>query len=205
MEELEPPKLALSDVTLDFLLEESTLPAAIVVVGGAPANRALTRHSSTLDERAFDRTSHCGNGYRVPMGYQTTVTIDAPADDVWAVLTDVERWPEWTASMQRIERSRDGELAVGSTVRIKQPRVPATSWEVTELDPGRSFTWVATTPGVTTIAEHRLEPTPSGVAVHLGIRRSGPLAGLVDRLSARLTRRYVGMEAQGLKRRCEGR
>jgi uncharacterized protein YndB with AHSA1/START domain len=135
------------------------------------------------------------HGYTGTMGYETTVTIDAPADDVWAVLTDLERWPEWTASMQRIERSTAGELAVGSTVKIKQPRVPA-----------HSFSWVASTPGVTTIAEHRLEPTPQGgVAVHLGIRRSGPLAKLVDRLSAGLTKRYVGMEAEGLKRRCEGR
>jgi len=146
------------------------------------------------------------SGYTNVMAYETTITIDAPADDVWAVLTDLERWPEWTASMQRIERANDGELAVGSTVKIKQPRVPTTTWEVTELEPGQSFSWIASTPGVTTIAEHRLEPIEQGgVAVHLGIRRSGPLAKLVDRMSAGLTRRYVGMEAEGLKRRCEGR
>jgi uncharacterized protein YndB with AHSA1/START domain len=139
------------------------------------------------------------------MGYETSIDIDAAPERVWAVMTDVERWPQWTESMQKVERLADGELTVGSEVRIKQPRVPAVTWRVTELDPGRSFSWAATSMGVTTHAEHRLTPLgPSSVRVHLGIRRSGRLAGLVSALSARLTRRYVDMEARGLKRRSEG-
>jgi uncharacterized membrane protein len=92
------------------------------------------------------------------MGYETTITIDAPADDVWAVLADVERWPEWTASMQKVERQGGGDLAVGTTVRIKQPRLPATTWHVTDVEPGRSFSWADSSPGVTTFADHRLVP-----------------------------------------------
>jgi len=139
------------------------------------------------------------------MTYETTITIDAPADEVWAVLTDVERWPEWTASMQKVERRGGGAFEVGSELRIKQPRLPALTWDVTGIEPGRSFSWTASSPGVTTSADHRLEPLgTSTVAVRIAIRRSGPLAGLVDRLLAGMTRRYVGMEAEGLKRRCEG-
>jgi len=140
------------------------------------------------------------------MTYETTITIDAPADEVWAVLTDVERWPEWTASMQKVERRSEGDLTVGARIRIKQPHLPAITWDVTDIDPGRRFSWTASSPGVTTVADHRLERLDdSAVAVHLAIRRSGPLAGVVDRLLAGVTRRYVGMEAEGLKRRCEGR
>ncbi len=138
------------------------------------------------------------------MAYETSIMIDAAPERVWAVLTDVERWPEWTASMQKVVSEDKGPLAVGSKVRIKQPRVPAVTWEVSELEPGRSFTWTATAPGVTTVAEHRLAALgPSTVEVHLGIRRSGPLAGVVSAVSAALTRRYVAMEAKGLKERCE--
>lgn len=138
------------------------------------------------------------------MAHELTIQIAAAAEKVWAVLVDVERWPEWTASMQKVEARDEGPLAVGSKVRIKQPKVPAVTWEVTELEPQRSFTWTATTPGVTTVAEHRITPLgPSSVEVRLGIRRSGPLARLVSALSANLTRRYVAMEAEGLKRRCE--
>jgi uncharacterized membrane protein len=140
------------------------------------------------------------------MQFETSITVDAAPERVWAVLTDVERWPEWTASMQRVERRSPGEFEVGSRWRVKQPRIPAVTWQVTELEPGRSFSWRVATPGVTTIADHRLEPLgAAGVEVHLSIRRKGPLVVMVDALSASLTRRYLRLEVQGLKRRCEAR
>lgn len=134
---------------------------------------------------------------------ETSVAIDAAPERVWAVLADVERWPEWTASMSRVQRLDEGDLAVGTRVRIKQPRLPAITWRVTELEPGRGFSWSATSPGVTTMADHRLTTLGQAVTVDLVIRRSGPLAGALNALSAGLTRRYLQMEADGLKRRCE--
>ena len=51
--------------------------------------------------------------------------------------------------------------------RINQPRLPETEYVVTELEPGQSFTWVATRPGVTTRSTcervTRLGVTRSGV------------------------------------------
>jgi uncharacterized membrane protein len=136
--------------------------------------------------------------------FETEVDVDATPEDVWAVLVDVERWPEWTASMSEVRMVEGGPLAVGARVRIKQPRLPATVWEVTSLAPLDGFTWTAVAPGVTTVAEHRMAQESRGrVKVTLGIRRSGPLAPVVDALFSRLTRRYVQMEAEGLKRRCE--
>ena len=139
------------------------------------------------------------------MRFETTVKIDAPQDAVWNTLVDVERWPEWTASMTEVKRV-DGEvLAPGSRVRVKQPRMPALMWEVTELAPGRSFTWRSTSPGVTTVGSHLLTSAASDrVAVTLGVRQSGALASVVALLTSGRTRRYVQMEALGLKTRCEG-
>ena len=136
--------------------------------------------------------------------FETSVAVDAPAERVWAVLVDVERAPEWTASMSDVKLLGDGPLAVGSRVRIKQPRLPPVVWEVTSLDPGRSFSWRAGGPGFTTIGEHRVAAEgPGRATATLGIRRSGPLATVGDRLFGRVDRRYVTMEAEGLKRRSE--
>ncbi len=136
--------------------------------------------------------------------FETSVDIAAAPEDVWAVLVDVERWPEWTRSMSEVKLLDATGLAVGGRARVKQPRLPATVWKVTSLQPLRSFTWEAATPGATTIAGHRLtSPDASHTTVTLSIRRSGPLAPLVDLLFGRITRSYVEMEAEGLKRRCE--
>lgn len=136
--------------------------------------------------------------------FETSVEIAADPEDVWAVLVDVERWPEWTASMSEVKLLDSTALDVGARVRIKQPKLPAAVWVVTDLEPRRSFTWKAAVPGVTTFGDHQLSPQAHGrVTVTLGIRRAGPLAPVVNRVFGRLTREYVQMEADGLKRRCE--
>jgi uncharacterized membrane protein len=73
--------------------------------------------------------------------FETTVEIEATLDKVWAILADVERWLEWTASMVRVERLGGELLALGARVRVEQPRMPTLVWKVTELDTGQSFSW----------------------------------------------------------------
>ena len=90
------------------------------------------------------------------MDYEVSVDIDATPGEVWNVLTNVERWPEWTSSMTRVERLDTGPLQVGSTARIEQPKLPSVVWRVTELEPERSFSWVASRGGVTMLAGHRI-------------------------------------------------
>jgi uncharacterized protein YndB with AHSA1/START domain len=136
--------------------------------------------------------------------YEVSVDISASPERVWAVLVDVERWPDWTPSMTRVQRRDHSPFGLGSAVRMKQPRLPATVWRVTAFEPGRSFSWTARGPGVQTEAGHRLAPGADGsVTVTLTIRQSGALAGPLWRLLSGLTRRYVSTEARSLKHRCE--
>jgi len=138
------------------------------------------------------------------MEFEISTDIDAAPGDVWMVVTDVERWPQWTASMTSVERLDEGPFSVGSTARVRQPKLPVAVWEVVDLEPEVSFSWTARTPGITTTAEHRLTPRPGGgVGVTLSIRQTGPLSPLVALFTSRITRRYVQIEADGLKRRCE--
>ncbi|MFG1999624.1 SRPBCC family protein [Spirillospora sp. NPDC048911] len=136
------------------------------------------------------------------MHHEVIVEIDAPAETVWRLLEDVERWPEMTASITRVERLTDGPFGKGTQARVHQPKFPAAVWTVTEFEPGRSFTWVARTPGMTTVASHEITPgTP--VTVRLALAQTGPLAPLIALLAGRRSRRYVAMEAAGLKQKSE--
>jgi uncharacterized membrane protein len=137
--------------------------------------------------------------------YEVSAEIDAPPELVWSVLTDVARMPEWNSSMTLVERLDQGPFAVGSSVRIKQPRLPTAVWRVVELTPQRSFSWKTTASGVTTDAGHVLATALSGgtdVTLTLGL--NGLLAPLVGLLTSALARRYVDMELEGLKARSEG-
>ena len=77
----------------------------------------------------------------------SSIEIDAPAAIVWDVFADVERWPEWTASVERVVALDGPGIEVGQRFEIKQPRLPKLVWEVTEVDPGRSWTWRQRSPG----------------------------------------------------------
>ena len=135
---------------------------------------------------------------------ETSVDIDATTADVWKVLIDVERMPTWTESVSKAERMGAGELAAGGKVRLKQPRLPAMVWEVIELEPEASFTWSTSRGGVTTTAGHQLRADEDGrTEVVLSIDQRGPMAGIVGLFTSKLTRKYLAIEAAGLKRRCE--
>lgn len=108
--------------------------------------------------------------------------------------------------MTSVERLDDGPLRVGSRARIRQPRLPEAVWEVTEVVPGASFTWVARGPGVRTTASHVVAPAaPDGThaAVTATLVQAGPLGPVVGLLTKRLTERYMDLEVHGLKTRCE--
>ena len=88
------------------------------------------------------------------------VDIDAPATVVWDVFSDVERWPEWTDSVTRLVALDGPGLAVGKRFEIKQPRMPKLVWEVTDVAPGKSWTWVQRSPGGLTVASHDVTASP---------------------------------------------
>jgi uncharacterized membrane protein len=139
------------------------------------------------------------------MGHSKTITIDAPPARVWEILIDIERWPEWSESVDSASRGEPGPLQVGSTATVKQPKLAKSHWVVTELEPERSFTWVSKSPGVRSTGYHQIEPTADGGSnVTLRLEQSGPLAKIIGAIGRGLIEKYVGYEAAGLKARSEG-
>lgn len=135
--------------------------------------------------------------------FSISIDIQAPPETVVGVMTDVERWPEWTATVTRVRRLEAGPLRVGSRTAIRQPRLPPATWTVTSIEPGRGFTWITKSPGVTITARHVVEPAPAGCRATLSLEFSGLFGGLVARLTRGLNERYLTIEANGLKRRSE--
>src|SRR3954452_5260935 len=136
----------------------------------------------------------------------TSIDVEAPVEQVWEVLREVELWPEWAPTVTSVRRLDDGPLAVGSRVRVEQPRIPPAEYVVTELESSRSFTWVAIGPGVRTTAPHLLEELDTGgTRVTLAVEQAGPVVVVMGQFYRRLTDRYLTAEAEGIKARSEGR
>src|SRR5437868_3997018 len=144
----------------DFL---GALPQPLEVVVGPLFEREQVRdHRAEVDEHptafrlAFLPEGHAGRvGVRIERLDQraklplvvSSSDIEAPPERVWTVMTDVERWPEWTQSVSKVELVRPGPLATGVEARIAQPRLGTRTWRVTAVEAGRGFTWETTGPG----------------------------------------------------------
>jgi uncharacterized membrane protein len=137
---------------------------------------------------------------------ENSVEIDASAATVWDVFVDVERWPEWTASVTSLIALDGPGLAVGKRFEIKQPRLPKLVWEVTEVDPGRSWTWRQHSIGGTAFASHEvISEGEDRTLVRQTIDQRGPIGVTVGALMRRTTRKYLELEGQGLKQASEAR
>jgi uncharacterized membrane protein len=135
------------------------------------------------------------------MRYEETTLIDAPVELIWRLTTDVDGWPSFMPTVQRLERLDDGPLRVGSTARIKQPGQFAAVWTVTVLEPMREFTWETRRPGLRLTGRHLLEPAGTGTRNTLVLESAGPAAGLFSTLFGGLMRRSLHQEASSFARR----
>jgi uncharacterized membrane protein len=135
--------------------------------------------------------------------FRSEAFVARPAPEVFAVYLDVERWPAWTSTVTDVRRLDAGALEVGARTRVRQPRLPVSEWVVTDVVPGESFTWQATGPGLVTVGRHIARPQAGGCVVTAVIEQRGPLAPVVALLTGRLTRRYLQIETDGIKRYCE--
>lgn len=138
------------------------------------------------------------------MTVEDRIEIDAPVSRVWARTIDIEGWPAFTPTIDRVERLDRGELRVGSRARLDQPGQPERVWTVTELEPGRRFAWSTRFLAWSMTASHELVPTDGGTTNVLRVDLEGPAAGLVGALLRRPLRKAIATENRGFKAAVEG-
>ena len=135
------------------------------------------------------------------MHVERTIEIAAPPAAVWAVMSDIESWPRWTGTTK--SAVLHAPFAQSATATMDINGTPKSVFTVTEVTPGRSFTWETTTRGVKAVAGHRIEPAGEGSRVQLTLDFSGFAAVLFRPMISRVARRNIDLEAEGLKRAAE--
>jgi uncharacterized membrane protein len=132
------------------------------------------------------------------------LVIDAPIERVWQLTVDVEAWPSITPTMTSVERLDHGDLAVGSTARVKQPAQRAAVWTVTRFEPPTAYEWATTVLGVRMVGGHHLEATDAGhTRNRLIVRLEGRGAGLLGRVVGGRIHQAIATENAGFKKAAE--
>ena len=138
------------------------------------------------------------------MRFERSIDIDAPQQRVWDVLSDIEAWPQVVETVDTVELLTPKPLRVGSRVRLKQPKLPEGTWDVTVWDAPSYFEWTQKMTGATTVAGHRVEALGEGRSrLTLMLEMRGLMISIVGRFYKDLTNRYIGLEAEGMKRAAE--
>ena len=138
------------------------------------------------------------------MHFEKTIEIDASQQRVWDVLSDLEAWPRRIETVDVVELLTPAPIANGSQVRLKQPKLPEGTWDVTVWDAPSSFEWTQKTSGITSVAGHRVEALGEGRArLTLTLDMRGVLIPVMALFYRGLTNRYMNLEAEGMKRAAE--
>ena len=135
------------------------------------------------------------------MRFEKSIEIDAPQQRVWDVLSALEAWPQRIETVDAVELLTPAPIAKGSRVRLRQPKLPEGTWDITVWDAPSYFEWTQKTSGMTSVAGHRVDPLGEGRArLTLTLDMRGLLIPIVGRFYKRLTNDYMNLEAEGMKR-----
>ena len=134
------------------------------------------------------------------MRWTDVLRIDAPAEVVWRLTTDLDGLSAVMPTVRRSQRMDSGPVRVGSCARLTQPGGLSAVWTVVELDEGRRFVWRARLLGRTLTAVHLIEPDAGGCRNTVALELPEPSTAL-----ARLMTRVVAAPVVRCSLRLENR
>ena len=138
------------------------------------------------------------------MRFEKGIDIDAPQQRVWDVLTALEAWPQRIESVDTVELLTPAPITKGSRVRLKQPKLPDGTWDITTWDAPSYFEWIQKSGGATIVAGHRVEPLGEDRGrLTLTLDMRGFLIPVIALFYKKLINRYMNIEAEGMKRAAE--
>jgi Polyketide cyclase / dehydrase and lipid transport len=130
--------------------------------------------------------------------FECEATLEAGPAAVWAVWTDVARWPEWDVSKE-IARL-DGPFEVGASGWAKQRGNLGGSFTITVVEPGRRWVSECPVPLGKVVFDHVLEPVAKNrVRAVKSVEVEGGISPLI-RLFAPKMRRDIAESLAALGR-----
>lgn len=138
------------------------------------------------------------------MRFEKSIEIDASQQRVWDVLSALEEWPRRIETVDLVELLTPPPITTGSRVRLKQPKLPEGTWEITAWEAPSHFAWTQKAGGVTSVAGHRVEALGDGRSrLTLTLEMRGFLIPIIGLFYRDLTNRYMDLEADGMRRAAE--
>lgn len=86
--------------------------------------------------------------HSAPVYHSEEITINAPVEQVWDILTKIDEWPEWQAAVS--EARLDGSLREGATFKWKAAGTSLTS-QIHTIRQYREFGWTGKAIGTSAV------------------------------------------------------
>jgi hypothetical protein len=141
---------------------------------------------------------------RAPAIARGGIEIDAHAQVVWDVLTDIDKWPSWNPDVKRASVDGGPPLHRGSVFRWKAGPGTITS-TVQEIEPPRRVGWTGKTIGIDAVHVWRLEGHDGHTRVQTKESWNGPLPRLLRGPMRKTLQRSIDSALRHLKAEAERR
>ncbi len=129
-----------------------------------------------------------------------SVELNAPVNTIWQLVSTINDWEKWNATIQSAERLTAGGWTPGFRFRQTSERW-LSIYTITEVDLGRSASWTGSKAGLTRRMSVELRPLEGGTEVELRQTASGPRAlGPLGFFVRRGMRRSLHGWTQGLRK-----
>ena len=142
-----------------------------------------------------------GNKYII----RKVIIVNAKPEIIFKILTGVANWNLWTKSVKSITLLNKNSFDKGTKVKVVQPKLLPITWEITEIEKDKSFTWVSNPIGLKMTAKHIIKQKGDATFVELITIYEGIFSGLIYIMTAGLTNQYMTMEINGLKDEAENK
>jgi uncharacterized protein YndB with AHSA1/START domain len=136
--------------------------------------------------------------------YSTSSTIGAPAERVWAILTDAARYAQWNPEIVAVDGTFTHGGRVVAHVRLGDGAVRKVPQRVT-LDSPFRMEWLGGLPLGLFVGRRTftVKPVPGGAEFRMDLHMSGPLCSLILK-SMGNRQPEIDSFSSALKQRAEG-